>query len=120
MAENPGRARKHPRIHNIGGSTDRASLTGAQTTMSHSLPVRVPSFGRRAGPGGGAGGGAAAAAAADGDDGEFVRPDVLAANTYQEQLRSEWVAKTKLGAEEDVDFLVATQNRGPPKKKTMV
>ncbi len=105
----------------FGNSSDRASLTapgGAEVTMSHSLPVRVPSFGRRVRFDASAGG---AAGDADNDDGEFVRPDVIAANTYQEQLRSEWVAKTKLG-EDDVDFLVSTQSgaaRGP-RKKTML
>jgi hypothetical protein len=105
---------------------DRGSLVAQEkSTMSHSLPVQVPSFGRRV--------------RFDSPDlsdnnannnnnnnnndeeGGFQRPDVIAANTYQEQMRSEWVAKTKLG-KDDVDFLVATHtgvDRGP-RKKTMI
>ncbi len=99
------------------GSQDagrEAAEPSAGLAMAHSLPVEVPSFRRKT----------ATPSLEEGEEGEqgpFVRPDMLAANTWKEQVRSEWVAQTRLGRDEDLDFLVATQGSDlKPRKKTLV
>ena len=95
--------------------------------MAHSVPVAIPS-----------GWGSNRRRALNSSDGgqeeeresggSFERPDIIAANTWQEQVREEWIQKsqkqlkkkTAATVEEDNDdleFLVATHSKLPEKRK---
>jgi hypothetical protein len=88
------------------GAEEESHDRKSKIVLAQSLPVHVPSFGRR-------GNGAAAARADDANESEeFQRPDVLALNTYKEEIRSEWLAKSKLNDnknEDDLEFLQALE-----------
>lgn len=86
-----------------GGTNDE----NRKIVLAQSLPVEVPSFRRQMNKsfGGGIGGDSSG----DGEPEEFTRPDILAANTYKEEVRSEWLKQSRLN-DDDLEFLVATKS----------
>lgn len=95
--------------------------------MAHSVPVAIPSvWGRRKGEA------LPAALASNGEDsdGTFERPDIIAANTWQDQVRMEWVEQSQKKLQrratttsaddvnsDDLDFLVSTHHSNQIGKK---